>query len=103
MKVLIRGYRTNQGEIDLICRDGDRLVFVEVKTRRTGDPAEAVDARKQRRLALAALHFLKRHHLLESPARFDVVAIVWDGAGRPELIKHLENAFESPGRWQLFS
>ena len=103
MKMLVRGYRTALGEVDLICRDGDRVVFVEVKTRRWGNPAEAVDANKQRRLALAALHFLKRHRLLETAARFDVVAITWRGAGEPELVEHFPNAFEPPGRWQMFS
>ena len=74
LRVLIRGYRTDQGEVDLIARDGDTLVFVEVKSRRQGEPAEAVTPEKQRRLTLAALHFLRRHDLLEQPCRFDVVA-----------------------------
>ncbi len=76
-RILIRGYRTAQGEIDLIARDGATLVFVEVKARRQGVPAEAVTAEKQCRLTLAALRFLKEHGLLEQRCRFDVVAIVW--------------------------
>jgi putative endonuclease len=72
LRVLIRGYRTDRGEVDLIARDGDTLVFVEVKSRSRGEPAEAVTLEKQRRLTLAALHFLKRHNLLEQPCRFDV-------------------------------
>ena len=79
-RILLRGYRTTRGEIDLVARDGETLVFVEVKTRSRGMPAEAVTPEKQRRLTLAALHFLKRHGLLdrprEVPCRFDVVAIV---------------------------
>lgn len=103
MVVLARGYRTSQGEVDLICRDGDRLVFVEVKTRRAGQPAEAVDLAKQRRLTLAALHYQRRYGLLDTPARFDVVAIVWpDDRGRP-AITHIQNAFEAVGRWQFHS
>ena len=102
MRVMVRGYRTAQGEIDLICRDGDTLVFVEVKSRAQGQPAEAVTLEKQRRLTLAALHFQKRHGLLEQRCRFDVVAIVWPGGPKPESIEHLVHAFEAVGRGQMF-
>ena len=102
LRVLARGYRTRYGEIDLIARDGDTLVFVEVKARRRGVPAEAVTAEKQRRITLAALHFLRRYGLLEVRCRFDIVAIVWpDGRGEPE-IQHIPNAFEAVGRGQMF-
>lgn len=102
MRVITRGYRTPQGEIDLIARDGDTLVFVEVKTRRQGQPAEAVTPEKQRRLTLAAVRFLRRHRLLDVPARFDVVAITWPDDRRPPRLEHLRNAFEAVGRWQMF-
>ena len=102
MRPLHRGYRTAQGEVDLIVRDGSTVVFVEVKTRRRGAPAEAVTPEKQRRLTLAALHFLKRHGLLEQPSRFDVVAIVWpEGRERPD-VEHFPAAFEAVGRGQFF-
>lgn len=102
MRVLRRGYRTDHGEIDLIARDGDSLVFVEVKARRRGQPAEAVTAEKQRRLTLAALHFLKRYGLLDVRSRFDVVAVLWpDDDSEPE-IDHIRDAFEAQGRGQLF-
>ena len=86
MKILLRRHRTPQGEIDLICREGNTVVFVEVKTRRgtgTGLPAEAVDTAKQRQLTRLALAFLKAHRLLEHPARFDVVGIVWPDPQSP--------------------
>lgn len=102
MKVLVRGYRTTQGEVDLICRDGDRVVFVEVKTRKQGHPAEAVDLVKQRRLTLAALHFLKRFRLLEAACRFDVVAITWPEGSVPRLVEHFPNAFDAVGTGQMF-
>src|SRR5271168_5306249 len=70
LRILTRGYRTNQGEVDLIARDGNVVVFVEVKSRREGVPAEAVTLEKQRRLTLAALHFLRRNNLLEHSCRF---------------------------------
>jgi putative endonuclease len=102
LRVITRNYRTTWGEIDLIARDGDTLVFAEVKTRRRGQPAEAVTPEKQRRLTLAALQFLRRFGLLEQRARFDVVAVVWPDDGRPPSIEHLTNAFEPSGRGQFF-
>ena len=102
LRVLLRGYRTRSGEIDLIARDGETLVFVEVKARRQGVPAEAVTAEKQRRITLAALQFLRKHHLLDVRSRFDIVAIVWpDERGQPQ-IEHIPNAFEAVGRGQMF-
>jgi putative endonuclease len=102
-RVITRGYRTPRGEIDLIARDGNTLVFVEVKTRRAGQPAEAVTPEKQRRLTAATLQFLRRFRLLEHPCRFDVVAVVWPDDGHPPTIEHFRNAFEPPGRGQFFS
>jgi putative endonuclease len=97
LRVITRSYRTTRGEIDLIARDGDTLVFVEVKTRRAGRPAEAVTPEKQRRLTLAALQFLKRFDLLEQRCRFDVVAVVWPDDQSQPSVEHLPNAFEPPG------
>jgi putative endonuclease len=102
MRVIVRGYRTRLGEIDLIARDGDTLVFVEVKSRRQGVPAEAVTPEKQRRITLAALHFLRKHGLLDVRSRFDIVAIVWpDERGEPR-IAHIPDAFEAVGWGQMF-
>jgi putative endonuclease len=102
MRILRRGYRTANGEIDLIARDGDTVVFVEVKARRRGQPAEAVTLEKQRRLTLAALHFLKRYGLLEVRSRFDVVAVLWPDDDADPEIQHLRDAFEAQGRGQMF-
>lgn len=102
LRIIVRGYRTPRGEIDLIARDRDTLVFVEVKTRRQGTPAEAVTAEKQRRLTLAALQFLKEHRLLDQRCRFDVVAIVWPEDRRAPAIEHIRNAFEAYGTGQMF-
>src|SRR5262249_28472018 len=86
-KILVRGDRGQLGELDFVAVDGRTLVFVEVKTRRStdaGDPADAVDQVKQRRLTRLALGYMKRHGLLSYPARFDVVAVVWpEGAREP--------------------
>jgi putative endonuclease len=102
LRIVTRGYQTPWGEIDLVAREGNVLIFVEVKTRRRGTPAEAVTPEKQRRLTLAALHFLRRHNLLEQRSRFDVVAIVWADDGRPPRIEHIRDAFEAVGHGQWF-
>ncbi len=80
-------------------------MFVEVKTRRSGDaghPAEAIDSRKQQRMTQSALGYLKKNRLLEHAARFDVVAITWpENAERP-TIEHYKNAFSPVGAGQFF-
>lgn len=94
--VLTANYRCPAGEIDLVCRDGRTLVFVEVKTRSTrsaGWPEEAVDATKASRLRRAALHFLGTHRLGPVPFRFDVVAVeVGLVQGQAPRIRHHVNA-----------
>jgi putative endonuclease len=102
MRILWRGYRTELGEIDLIARDGDTLVFVEVKARRQGTPAEAVTLDKQRRLTNVSFQFLRKYHLLEVRSRFDVVAIVWPHDHTTPQVEHFPNAFEPVGRGQMF-
>jgi len=80
--ILERNYRCPRGEIDLVALDGRTVVFVEVKTRRglsIAAPFEAVDRRKQRRIARAAQYFVARHRLEERVARFDVVGVWHDG------------------------
>ena len=76
--ILARRYRTRRGEIDIVARDGETIVFVEVKARETDDcgkAAEAVTPYKQRRLASMAVDYLARNHLTTHPCRFDVVAV----------------------------
>jgi putative endonuclease len=105
-KILARGRRLASGELDLVALDGRTIVFVEVKTRTSqdaGHPAEAVDDIKQRKLTRLAVTFMKRHGLLEFPARFDVVAITWPaGRGRP-TIEHVKNAFDAVGKGEFYS
>ncbi len=105
-RILERGHLQRLGEIDLIALDGNCIVFVEVKTWSSadqGDPADAVDRRKQEKLTRAALIYLKQRRLIEQPARFDVVSIVWpnDRNARPQ-IRHFINAFEAVGRREMF-
>ncbi len=103
-----KGYRTNarnfrsaHGEIDLIAADSEgRIVFVEVKTRRNEDHAQArlaVDHRKRTRMARAANHFIKTYNVRNKPLRFDVVTVILNAKG-PVTIRHYENVFV-PGRF----
>lgn len=95
--VLERRYRTRAGEIDLIARDGDTLVFVEVKARSSlacGRPSEAIDWRKRGRIARAASLYLARRGGCESPCRFDVVEVLEEPGSAPR-VRLIRNAFES--------
>ncbi|MDE2508850.1 MAG: YraN family protein [Planctomycetota bacterium] len=94
-RILARGVRVRHGEIDLIAVDDRTLVYVEVKTRRRGCPAEAVTLEKQRRLTRAARRFAHKHRLQNHPGRFDVIAITWPDDNQPPDIKHYRNAFEA--------
>lgn len=94
-KILAANYRTPLGEIDIIARDGDTIVFVEVKARRSlhfGNPKGAVTPRKQRKISMVALYYLKTTGQSQSKARFDVVAI-HSTAQQPE-VEIIQNAFE---------
>jgi putative endonuclease len=94
-KILEKNYRCPLGEIDLVARDGDVLVFVEIKTRKNrplGEAKEAVHKRKQGQLSRVALAYLKSKNLWGTKARFDVVAIGL-GEGK-EKIEIIRDAFE---------
>jgi len=94
-RILTTNYRCPLGEIDVIARDDDVLVFVEIKTRKNKSPGrvkEAVNTKKQRQISKVALAYMKSHNLWGSKARFDVVAVgLLDGKNEIEIIK---NAFE---------
>ena len=94
--IVARRYRTRAGEIDIVARDGETLVFVEVKARATaefGTAAEAVTRRKQLRLAAMARDYLARHLAVDRPCRFDVVAI--DDVETTPTITVYVNAFDA--------
>ena len=87
--------------MDLVCRHGGTLVFVEVKTRSSlayGRPADAVNADKERLIILGARAWLRLLHRPETPVRFDIVEVLMT----PEEIPHftlLENAFGLPAQY----
>ena len=93
ISVLTRNYRCRYGEIDIIAKDGEYLVFVEVKYRKDlnkGYPQEAVTIRKQKTIAFVANYYIMQHNLeLDTPIRFDVIAILG------EEITHIKNAFSA--------
>jgi putative endonuclease len=95
--ILARRYRTRFGEIDIIARDGQTVVFVEVKARtseRYGDPAEAVTLHKQARVTAMAEDYLARRRLHNVPCRFDVVAVSFEAGGtlKVEVFQHAFDA-----------
>lgn len=94
-KCIARNYRCPVGEVDLIAKDGDTLVFIEIKTRRgrsLGYAKEAVNQRKRRQLSKVALAFMKANGCSETRARFDVVVINHDGVSQE--IEVVRNAFD---------
>ena len=94
-RILAQNYRNRMGEIDIIAREQGAIVFVEVKSRRSGrygSPKWAVTPKKQRSMSKVALGYLKETGQTDARARFDVVSIQYvDRMPRIELIK---NAFE---------
>lgn len=96
LKILCRNYRCPLGELDIVAREGQTLVFVEVKTRAYDDPKpeEQVNTFKQHQLTKAGRHFLARYGNQLPPARFDVVAVVWP-KGKAPIIRHTKHAFEA--------
>ncbi|MGH7184192.1 MAG: YraN family protein [Nitrospiraceae bacterium] len=103
-RIVGRNLRSSVGELDLVAEDGQVLVFVEVKARRTGafgGAIHAVHQRKQEKLIQLAALYLARHHIKGRQCRFDVVLL--QGVGTlPTQIEHIQNAFEVSGedlRW----
>ena len=103
-RIVARNLRSSVGELDLVAEDGQVLVFVEVKARRTdafGGAIHAVHQRKQEKLIQLAAQYLARHHIKDRLCRFDVVLLQSTGVVAPQ-IEHIQNAFEVSGddlRW----
>lgn len=94
LKILERNYRFDHGEIDLIAEEGEELVFVEVKTRRSkifGSPEEAVTEKKQEKVYAVADGYLFERDIDNRPCRFDVVAI--ELTNHDARISHIRDAF----------
>ncbi|HEY7728821.1 MAG TPA: YraN family protein [Candidatus Eisenbacteria bacterium] len=101
LHVLDRNVRVGRGEIDLVARDGETIVFVEVKFRtgaRFGGPLAAVSAKKRADVARAAAGYLGRRGLLGRGVRFDVVGITCAPDGLELRVTHVPNAYAGGGR-----
>jgi putative endonuclease len=94
-KIIEQNYRNQIGEIDIIAREKKTIVFVEVKSRKSiryGNPKLAVTLKKQRKISMVALYYLKSTQQIDSKARFDVVAIT-SNRDEPQ-IEIVKNAFD---------
>lgn len=94
-RILEANYRCPEGEIDLIARHKDYLVFIEVRTKRSlefGSPEESITAIKKERLRAVAAHYQQTHDNLPQLWRIDVVAVELDRRGKPSRIELIENA-----------
>lgn len=96
--IVARRYRTGHGEIDIIARDGETMVFVEVRRKSSGEcgtAAESVTRAKQRRVIRMAVEYLWLHGLYDRcPVRFDVVAIDDRPDGTPQIVVYV-GAFDA--------
>lgn len=105
LKVLSRRVTVGKhDEIDLVARDGEALVFIEVKTRRVEDfgrPVSAVDGRKQHALSRAAVGYMRKLKRMPCFFRFDVVEVVGCPNDDAPEIRHIENAFTLDRRYTL--
>lgn len=87
-RIIQSNYKNKLGEIDIIAKDKGTICFIEVKARasaRFGLPAEAVNFYKQKKLNRIALSYLKQYNLLDVPARFDIVSVIFGYDNKPEL------------------
>lgn len=94
-RIVASNYRCRRGEIDLIAQEGDSLVFVEVRCKRTntfGTPAESITPSKVRKLVLTAQHYLEEQGLGDVACRFDVVEVVAED-GKLVVKEVLRDAF----------
>lgn len=93
--ILEKNFRTGNGEIDIISRQDDTIVFVEVKARnnkKKGSPREAVNSVKQKKIITTATHFLRRKKIVDTRVRFDVLSMIAVQGGFH--IEHITNAFQ---------
>lgn len=94
--ILARRFRTKLGEIDIVARDEDAIVFIEVRSRNSdefGAPYESVDRRKQRHIINAAFIYLAKHKLEDAQMRFDIISVLAYRDMGAVKIGHIKNAF----------
>jgi putative endonuclease len=97
-RIIDKNFRCPLGEIDIVAREKGAIVFVEVKTRKSsklGYPEQAVGIRKQKKMSQLAMWYLQKKKIIDTSARFDVVAITMLSSGNE--IKLFKNAFDYIG------
>ncbi|HZK18771.1 MAG TPA: YraN family protein [Clostridia bacterium] len=95
-EIIERNYRTRYGEVDIIAREDDEIVFVEVRARSSGSfgtPEESITFKKQLKIKNMAKYYLSVNNLNRIGCRFDVVAIIFDGSGKLLRFNHIRGAF----------
>jgi putative endonuclease len=100
MRILLQNFACAAGEVDLIGRQRDTLVFIEVKTRTSdayGPPQLGVHLQKQRQIVRAAQWYLAEQRMHDVPCRFDVVAVTVSGEESAPEIEWVQNAFPAEG------
>jgi putative endonuclease len=98
-RIVGRRERVLRGDIDIVALDDRTVVFVEVRSRTDtghGHPAETVGLTKQRRIAMLAEAYIRRHRLHDASVRIDVVAVTFGAAGSRPVVEHYQNAFDAP-------
>ena len=101
-KIIQRNYRCRLGEIDIIAKDDDTIVFIEVRTKQNenfGSPQGSVTSTKKSKISKTALSFIQEKNLSGYSYRFDFIAITFS-QGKPN-IEHIENAFMPNGRYMF--
>ena len=96
-KILETNYRNRLGEIDIIAKDRGTIAFVEVKARKSktyGNPKWAITPKKQRKISMVALSYLKSTRQIQAKARFDVVTVTLNSEDTASTIDVIKNAFE---------
>lgn len=96
-EIIETNYRTRDGEVDVIARHKDTLVFIEVRAKKGlnfGTPEESITETKMAKLRLVAEHYRQTHTDLPAAWRIDVVAVMLDKDGRVRRINLIENAVE---------
>ena len=96
-EIVETNYRCKEGEVDIIAKDGEFLVFVEVRgknSRAFGSPEESVTARKKQHLRNVAARYQETHDDLPLQWRIDFVAVELDGRGKPMRLEVIKNAVE---------
>ncbi|MBA7668506.1 hypothetical protein ES703_76618 [subsurface metagenome] len=94
-RILETNYRCPEGEIDIVAKQKDYLVFIEVRTKKSlefGSPEESITPAKKKRMTATALHYRQIHNNLPLLWRIDVVAVELNQKGKPSRIELIENA-----------